>query len=543
MKNKLSSLSMIAIMSLSVGTSLLTGVWTGVSAGEINMNLQEPKISPNSIEINVNKNKINSDLIKLITLEGVTSTESAANITINKNDLAKYLISGDDKFAQGNITAAYSDYTKAVAASLNNDFQAMFLAYKLANIGFFTLSQHAINQISDTAMYSSQTQSIKNIFFPTIALSYDEEILLAEKYADIYYNNLSKETIKELSKSSNLLKKSDYANYILSQAYYESGDFGRAMNTVNKALNIHKNSPFYLQYKSKILCETKNYNDAIKILDKIPTTGFLIQKFQKGLDVQREYTLSNQYKEASKSKFHLARYFYLIGENNRALKEINNSISAKKKNAEALAMLGDIQFKIGDYTKAKDAYEKALKVNKKNSQGLMGLGNLEKLTGTYEQALVYYKQAQKHDKNNLDAAIETARLLNKTGDSVKAKEIFAAEVIKHPNSSKLYYAMSEVYDEKQSEYLKKSLSLNVFNSDAWIDLAEISVTHNNLEQAEKYLLWVKASDNENYKYYYVEGLVNKLKSNETAAVTSFKKSLKLNPNYTPAEKQLNTLNL
>ena len=46
-----------------------------------------------------------------------------------------------------------------------------------------------------------------------------------------------------------------------------------------------------------------------------------------------------------------------------------------------------------------------------------------------------------------------------------------------------------------------------------------------------------------YKYYYVEGLLNKHNSNYSAATISFKKALKLNPNYTPAEKELNTLNL
>lgn len=522
---------------------LFASITCCASAQQIHLNLQSPKVSPSSVEINVNRNKTTSDLIKLITLDGMSSTENVADITLNKNSFGKYFISGDDKFAQANITAAYSDYTKAVMASNNNDFQALLVAYKLANIGFFTLSQHAINQIADTELYSKQTTSIKEIFFPEIALTYDEEILLAELYADIYYNNLAQETIKELGKNSNLLKKSDYANYIMSQAYFESGEYSKAMSSINKALNIKKNSPFYLQYKAKILCETKDYNDALKILNKISSTNFIIDRFQKGINIQREFTLANAYKEQAKSKYHLSKYFLLIGEYKRALKEVNSSISAKKRNFEAYTLMGQIQLETGDFVNAKDSFNKALNFNKKYAPALQGLGNIEKNTGTYKKTLSYYNQAQKFDKSNLSLALSIAQVLNLTGESAKAKEICAAAILKYPNSSELYYQMSQIYPEKQFEYLRKSLSLNAFNSDAWVDLAEINILQNNIDLAEKYLLSVRVSDKENYKYYYVEGLLNKYNSNFTAAGASFKKSLKLNPNYTPAEKELNTLNL
>lgn len=528
---------------LLIAAIILATISANAYAQEVHLNLQKPKASPASIEININRNKTSEDLIKLITLDGISSTESISDITLNKNSFGKYFISGDDKFAQANITAAYSDYTKAVMASNDNDFQSLLAAYKLANIGFFTLSQHAINQINDIALYSEQTKSLKEIFFPAIALTYDEEIILAELYADIYYNNLSREAVKELNKNSNLLKKSDYANYVLAQAYFESGEYNKAINAINKALSIKKNSPFYLQYKAKILCSTQDYNDALKILNKISASGFVIERFLKGIDTQKEFTLANSFKDQAKSKYHLARYFLEIGEYNRALKEVNSSISAKKRNYEAYALMGKIQYLIGEYEKAKDAFNKALSFNKKYAPALQGLGDIEKYTGTYEATLSYYTQAQKYDKGNLSLALSIAQILNLSGDTDKAKEICAALAIKYPNSSELYYKMAEIYPEKQLEYLRKSLSLNAFNSNAWVDLAEINILQNNIDTAEKYLLAVRISDEKDYKYYYVEGLLNKHNSNYSAATTSFKKALKLNPNYTPAEKELNTLNL
>ncbi len=512
-------------------------------AQEIQLNLQTPEVSESTIEIKLNKNKLNSDLIKLITLEGMTSTQTIEETTSNKNNFAKYFLSGDDKFAQSNITAAYNDYNKAVAASNDNDFQALLVAYKLANIGFFTLSQLAINQIDDIELYKSQTDSIKQIFYPEITLSYDEEILLAEMYADIYYNNLSKETTRELARHSNLLKKSDYANFIMAQAHYEAGEFHKALNSINKALNIKKNSPFYLQYKAKVLCETKDYSQSLKILDKIKENGYSIKKFTNNIEVQKNFTLSYSTNDIAKSKYYLAKYFFSIGEYNRALKEVTTSISAKKKNYEAYALSGLIQTKLGDYSRAKEALNKAITYNKKYAPAYETLGYIEKLTGTYENALSYYNQALKYDKHNLNLSLEIAKLLNLVGNETRAKEICADLILKYPTSSELFYTLSEIYPQNQYEYLRQSLSLNAFNNDAWIDFAELSLYQNGIEQAEKYLKAVKVTDKENYKYYYVEGLINKQLDDISAASVSFKKSLKLNPNYTPAQKELNTLNL
>ena len=526
-----------------LASALALLVSANVYAQEVSVELKQPQESESTIEINLGKNKINSDLIKLITLEGMTSTQSVDNTILGKNSFAKYFLSGDDKFAQSNITAAYNDYTKAVAASDDNDFQALLVAYKLANIGFFTLSQHAINQIDDVQLYKSQTDAMKQLFYPSVALSYDEEILLAEMYADIYYNNLSKEITRELSRHHGLLKKSDYANYIMAQAYFEAGEFHKALNAINRALNIKKNSPFYMQYKAKILCETKDYAQALKILTKIQESGYTIEKFRNNVEIQKEFTLSYATKDTAKAKYHLAKYFFLIGEYNRALKEVSASISAKKKNYEAYALAGIIQTKIGEHSKAKESLNKSLTYNKKYSPAYVGLGYLEKLTGTYENVLSYFNQALKYDKNNLVMSIELAKLLNLVGNEIRAKEICSNLILKYPDSSELFYALSEIYPQNQYEYLRQSLSLNAFNNDAWIDFAELNLYQNGVEQAEKYLKAVKVTDKENYKYYYVEGLINKQLGDYTSAGVSFKKSLKLNPNYTPAQKELNTLHL
>ena len=93
------------------------------------------------------------------------------------------------------------------------------LAYKFANIGLFSLAQDAINNIQDRELYNTQIQLIKSRLFPQMVLSYDDEILLAQNYTEIYYNNLAFEVARDMSKMPERYKRSDYAHYILSQAY------------------------------------------------------------------------------------------------------------------------------------------------------------------------------------------------------------------------------------------------------------------------------------------------------------------------------------
>ena len=496
----------------------------------------------NFVNVNRDKQNINDDLIKFITLDGFSKNQdSLKNVSLNITPYAKYFISGDKKFSQANITSAYSDYLESVICAKNNDFYSMLLAYKLANIGFFTLSQQALNQIFDKDLYIRQINSLKHVFFSEVALSYDEEIYLAELYADIYYNNLSKESAKELGKNISLLKKSDYANYVMAQAYYESAEYSKALQYINKALDIKIDSPIYLQYKAKILCDMGDYKQSLKIIDNLLLVDN-IYKFQHSLKMQREFVLSNFYKNESKSKLHLAKYFYLLGEYNRALKEVNNSISLDKRNHEAYVLLGNINYLLGDYNKAKDTYNKSLELSKKNALAYIGLANIEKDV-SLELALDFYKSAYKYDKNNSLILTEIAYLLNKIGNTDEANSIFDRLLANDYTSSNLYYVMSKVYKEKQVEYLRKSLEVDVFNVDAWIDLAEVNIKDGNISEAEKNLIPVSSINSENFKYYYVFGLIEKARNNVSIAAALFKQALKMNPNYLPAQLELNTLNL
>ena len=242
----------------------------------------------------------------------------------------------NDKFAQGNITSAYRDYKTILQFSENEDFVNLGFAYKFANIGLFSLAQEAINNIKDRELYNNQIQLIKARFFPQVVLSYDDEILLAQNYTEIYYNNLAFEVARDMAKMPEKFKRSDYAHYILSQAYYNTKEYNKAINEINKALSINPDNANYVKYKAQIYCETNKFSEAVKLLDSLIASDINILDYKTDLEGLRYYTLAKATKDREKSKYYLANYFVKIGDTSRAIKELNQNINANKNAYESM---------------------------------------------------------------------------------------------------------------------------------------------------------------------------------------------------------------
>ena len=242
--------------------SVLTA--SAVFAEEKPLIFNAPALNRDSIKQIRNQN-IADDFLKIITYSPETKHASTSIDATKKYDEAK------EKFAQGNITAAYKDFKEVVQQSKHNDFVNIGLAYKFANLGFFSLSQEAILNIEDQELYKNQIELIKLRLYPGVALSYDEEIYLAQNFTEIYFNNLAFEIVREMTKKSDLLKKSDYANYILAQGDINLKEYGRSQNAINKAISMNPENANYQKIKAQIYCENNKYTDAIKISTLLPT--------------------------------------------------------------------------------------------------------------------------------------------------------------------------------------------------------------------------------------------------------------------------------
>lgn len=478
-----------------------------------------------------------NDLFKIITFTQPVDNMKTASASV---DTSKLYESANQKFAQGNITSAYKDYKTVINSAHNDDFVYLGFAYRFANLGLFSLAQECINSIEDTELYQNQIDLIKKVFYPKMTLSYDEEIALAQSYTEIYFNNLAFEVVRELSKNSDLLKKSDYANYVLAQAYLNLKEYNRAMNSINKALSMSDNNANYLKLKAQISCENNRYFDAIKTIDGILAQNVNVMNYSKDIEALKYFVLAKANKDRNKSRFYLANYFYKNSDTQRAIKELNQNVFSDKKDYKSLTQLGDIYYIQKDIPKAMEYYQRSFKLSKNHPETLIGIANVYMSQKNYKNAVDYYAKALKKDKLNSGALINTAYCYKMLNIPEKASEFSSRALKADPNSDSVYYMMAQIDDIFATNYLKKALTINPMNSDAWIDLAYNAIRNKQSGFAREYLLPVRYMDKNNYRYHYVSGLIKKQEGNLGGAIEDFEKSRNLNPSFEEAAKELSS---
>ena len=82
------------------------------------------------------------------------------------------------------------------------------------------------------------------------------------------------------------------------------------------------------------------------------------------------------------------------------------------------------------------------------------------------------------------------------------------------------------------------MAINPYFIDGWINLAKYEIERENFDMAHKYLAVANYIDENDFRYYYYQGLMSKRQGNLNEAVYNFKKSLILNPDFTPAKEEL-----
>ena len=89
------------------------------------------------------------------------------------------------------------------------------------------------------------------------------------------------------------------------------------------------------------------------------------------------------------------------------------------------------------------------------------------------------------------------------------------------------------------ECVEKALGINITYIDAWLGLARYEISRDNFAMAQDYLSNAYYIDQNDFRYYYYQGLIYKSQDDYPTAAMYFKKCLKLNPNCVEAQKELN----
>lgn len=458
--------------------------------------------------------------------------------TLTHNSVHNQYVIAFDRFMQSNVKSAYMDFKVLIETMDNNDFAYMQMAEKMADIGFFNLSELASSKIDDKTLSDFLIDDIKVYYFPSNKLKSDEEVYLGEVFSNIIYNDQSKEATLELVKNTSLLSQSDYANYLAALGYLKSNDIVNAGIYIDNAIKMNAENLNYKKLKAEILSQGKKPQNAIKMLDYIKSQRLYSANFTRRVNSLEQFVLYKSKKNYSEKMYHLGYYYYYENELAKAVRTLQGAVGNKKKlNKNVYSLLSRVYFDMQDYEKAQDSAVKATKIDGNDSMALVVLGDLSFRNADYKSALKYYRNAENNDKTSSICPIKIAQTYEQLGKEKKALEIYERVLKTYNDCFIAYYKMALKDKSREIAYLKKAIAINANYKDAWIDLGRVAIEQQNFVDAKKYLGIANYIDENDFRYYYYQGLLAKTQGHDGSAY--FKKSHALNPDYEPVKKELN----
>ncbi len=457
--------------------------------------------------------------------------------TLTHNSIHNQYVLAFDRFVQSNVKPAYNDFKILIETVSSNDYVYMKLAENMADIGLFDLSELALSKVEDKSISDLIAEDIKFYYYPAKKMKTEDEIYLGEVFANIVYNDQSREATTELVKNTHLLAYCDYANYIAALGYLKSNDFAEAEVYINYAIQMNPQNLNYKKLKAEILSQGKKPQNAIKLVNYIKSQKLYSAEFERKVNSLEQYVLYKSKKNYSEKMYHLGYYYYCENENSKAVRTLQSALSNKKKlNKDIYSLLARVYYDSQDYEKAQDTALKAIKIDDDDVRALCVLGDLSYRNKDYKTALKYYRHAQNGTKSSYEPSVKIAQTYEKLNKPDKATGIYEKLLKNYDDCCIAYYKTALEDKTREVTYLKKTVAINMNFVDAWIDLGRVALEKKDFSQAKKYLRIANYIDENNFRYYYYQGMLAKKQGLD--GVPYFKKSLILNPDYLPAKEEL-----
>ncbi|MFI3299922.1 MAG: tetratricopeptide repeat protein [Candidatus Gastranaerophilales bacterium] len=470
-------------------------------------------------------------------IKNVSYTSNKATLT--HNDISNQYLIAFDRFMQSNVKSSYDNFEFLIETMTPSDYGYLQIFIRLSDIGFFNLADRAATKINDKSISANIIEDAKIYYFPTQKLRREDELYLGEIYSNMIYNNQSVEATNELVKNIILLQNSDYANFIAALGYMKSNDLDNATKYIDNAIAINPQNLNYKKLQAEILAQNNQTKDALKIVEYIKNQPMYSKEFSDYGNSIEQLILYKTEKNNSLKMYHLGYYYYYEKELNKSIRILQSAISNKNNiNKNVYPILAKAYFDNEDFEKAQDIASKALKLDNDNSTTLMVLGDLCYKNEDFESALKYYQKASSKDKHHSLPLIKTAMTYEKLNEIEKAYQFYDKILKSYSDAYIAYYKIALKDQSKEVSYLKKAIAINLQFNDAWLELGRVAFEQGRYNEAHKYLSVAKYIDENDFKYYYYQGLLYKKQGMQADATQSFKRSLILNPDYEPTKKEL-----
>ncbi len=471
----------------------------------------------------------NAEEVKQLKVKAETNVANM-DMVIKDNFVKSKYASAENRFAQNNIKASYDDFNDLIQRASHDDYVFLVYAMKMAEYGFFDLSDSLINKLDSNVFTASYVKDLKKYYYPSALVNQKDIIYLADAYSNIMYNNMAIETTSELL-NSNQASESDYKNYLISLGYYKSNNLQQALKYINNAIVENDNNINYLTLKAKILADLNKPKQALKVFNRIKKTEFLTVDFQNKVRAAEEYILYKTAKDEPLKDYHLAYYYHLQDKSLLATKVLQSSVlQAKQYSPMIFSLLGKIYYENDEPLKAQEFASRAYREDKDNYLAVITLADISYDNRKYEEALKYYKKAQKLTKD-AEPDVGVAKTYLALEKDKKSKKLYEKLLKKHSTNEELLVESLQVFPQKADYYLPKVASIDISNNDIWLGLANLAIRDNNFNMAATYLNNSYYIDANNFKYYYYLSLVLRAKGDIELANQSLIRCSRLNSDY------------
>lgn len=521
-------------------TFMLCGISESFAASDNLLEFQKSNVPV----ANTTSNKAKGGIFSLTTImDNFLSFKQEENENLEESEKQRLeFVSATKKFNQGNVVVAYDEFNN-LSESINSDYALLVFAKSMYEIGFFSIGTKSLEKIRHKNFLKNMSDDLKKCYLPTYTLDKNEEIYLAKAYTSIHYDNSAQEIAFDLNKNSSLMEKSDYANYVLSQAMSQSRQHSQALIFINKASSMNPDNVSYNIFKIKTLISLKKYKDALKFIEEIETKHSDEIVFKNTIMVLKETVLANLAKDEEDKKYHIVMKTFLEGNYQRAIQDCKNILSFDKKNYKILTLLALGQFITNDLNNAKKNYLASYEINKNYAPTLSGLGDVKFVEYDLEGALKYYKKALSQDPNDQTSALKMALIYKNDSKFSKDLKNLEKKLAKmNPSPFLSYYSIAATIakDNKnlRKEYIRRATVINPLYENGWVAFLNLELDNKNFEEAKNFLYMISFSNQTNYTYFYLNALYDIALGRTNSAIVNLKNCLSLNPDFEDANKKL-----
>ena len=470
-----------------------------------------------------------AETVKPLKIKAET-TVANMDMVIKDNFVKAKFASAENRFAQSNVKASYDDFNDLIQRASHDDYVFLVYGMKMAEYGFFDLSDALIAKLDDNGFTSSYVSDIKKYYYPSAMVNPKDVVYLADAYSNIMYNNMAIETTSELL-NSNQASESDYKNYLIALGYYKSNNLPLALKYINNALVENDVNINYLALKAKILADSNKSAQALKVLAKIKKADFKTIDFQRKVKAIEEYVLYRTAKAEALKDYHLAYYYHLQEKSLLATKVLQSTVlHAKQYSPLVFSLLGRIYYENEEPLKAQEFASRAFREDRNNYLASLTLADVSYDNRKYEDSLKYYKHAKKLTKD-IEPSVGMAKTYLAMEKDKKSKKIYEKLLKKNQYDEDLLVNSLQVFPQKSDYFMPRVASIDISNNDIWLGLANMAIRDKNFNMAATYLNNSYYIDANNFKYYYYLSLVLRAKGDNELAQQSLIRCSRLNSDY------------